>query len=68
MIKDLPSILMKKPAIPEPDVSGTIVSVGTDVQEYLVGDKVFGTMTPRELLRKRRGGLTEYILVDVDNM
>ena len=68
MIKHLPSILMKKPAIPEPDVSGTIVSVGTDVRQWAVGDKVFGTMSARELLRERRGGLTEYTLVHADNM
>ena len=60
MIKHLPSILMKKPTIPEPDVSGTIVSVGTDVRQWAVGDKVFGTMSGRELLRETKGGLTEY--------
>jgi NADPH:quinone reductase-like Zn-dependent oxidoreductase len=68
MIKHLPSILMKKPAIPEPDVSGTIVCVGAEVRQWAVGDRVFGTMSAKELLRERRGGLAEYTLVHADNM
>ena len=34
----------------------------------LSDDKVFGTMSARELLREGRGGLTEYALVHEDNM
>jgi NADPH:quinone reductase-like Zn-dependent oxidoreductase len=67
-IKYLPSIMVKKPAIPEMDVAGTIVSVGTDVQQWHPGDKVFGIIPASDMFRRRQGGLTEYALLQAENM
>ena len=67
-MKYFPSLSVKKPAIPETEVSGTIVSVGTDVKEWAPGDKVFGIIPASDMYRKKQGGLTEYTLLQAENM
>jgi len=67
-MKYFPSIMVKKPAIPETDVSGIIVSVGADVKQWKIGDKVYGIIPAWDMIRKRQGGLTEYTLLQEENM
>ena len=67
-MKDMPSIAVKKPAIPELDVAGTIMAVGTDVQRWHPGDKVFGIIPGSDMFRRQLGGLSEYTLLHQDNM
>ena len=65
---DFSSIAVKKPAIPELDVSGTIVSVGEGVQRWAPGDKVFGSIPAIDMIRGRQGGLREYTPLKAENM
>lgn len=68
MMKYFPSIAVKKPAIPENDVAGIVVSVGADIQQWHPGDKVFGIIRASDMFRRGQGGLSEYALLHANNM
>jgi|SRR5579859_5109281 len=63
MMKPWAKMLITKPAIPETDLSGTIVSVGDDVHEWAVGDNVYGVIPATEFMKKGQGALTQYALL-----
>ena len=67
-MKTMPSFMIKKPAIPETDVAGTIVSVGKEVQQWKEGDQVFGAIPASDMYRRHQGGLREYALLKAENM
>ena len=58
-----PSFTVKKPCIPESDVSGVIVTVGKDVKEWKVGDQVFGVTSVRDNFKTGQGALAQYTVV-----
>ena len=60
---NFPSFVIKKPCIPESDVSGVIVAVGKDVKEWKVGDQVFGVTPGRDYFKTGQGALAEYTVV-----
>jgi len=61
-IHHFPSFIVKKPCIPEFDVSGTVVGVGPSVKTWKVGDEVFGILNTFEVFKTGMGGLAEYTL------
>ena len=67
-IKYFPSITIKKPAIPDLDISGTITTIGSDVKDWQPGDKIFGSIPAIDMMRHGHGALTEYALLHADNM
>jgi NADPH:quinone reductase-like Zn-dependent oxidoreductase len=67
-VMNFPSLAVKKPAIPETDISGTIISVGKDIKEWSPGDKVYGIIPANDMMRRGQGGLTEYTLLHSENM
>jgi NADPH:quinone reductase-like Zn-dependent oxidoreductase len=60
--------MIRKPAIPETDVSGTIIAVGKDEQLWKEGDQVFGIVPASDMYRCHQGALREYTLLKPDNM
>ena len=67
-IRYFPSLIVKKPCIPESDIAGTVVALGSDVQEWKAGDEVFGIIPGNEVFKTGQGGLTEYAAVDQNHM
>lgn len=66
-----PFMLRSKPAIPETDFSGTIVSVGenvTDSHNLSAGMHVFGSIPVGRHVREGCGALAEFIVVDASTV
>ncbi|CAD6587002.1 MAG: hypothetical protein CYPHOPRED_003757 [Cyphobasidiales sp. Tagirdzhanova-0007] len=62
-IKAFPSVLVKKPAVPESDFSGVVAAVLPGLQtDFKVGNEVFGMMPQNEIFKSGRGVLAEYAL------
>jgi 2-methylene-furan-3-one reductase len=58
--------MVRKPCIPESDVAGVIVAIGSDVTNWKIGDEVYGVIPTQEIIKTGQGGLAEYALVQQD--
>jgi NADPH:quinone reductase-like Zn-dependent oxidoreductase len=67
-MEHFPSFIVKKPCIPESDLAGTIVSIGSQVKGWKVGDHVFGITPGKDIFKTGQGGLAEYTVVQTQNM
>lgn len=68
VIKYFPGFMVKKPCIPEFDISGTIAAVGTQVNKWKVGDEVYGITGADTVFKTGHGGLAEYTVLEQDHM
>ncbi|KAL2060676.1 hypothetical protein VTL71DRAFT_9317 [Oculimacula yallundae] len=71
MMQICPMIFRSKPAIPEMDFAGTIVQVGPSVPEsrnLKSGTEVFGSVLVGAHIRRGKGALAEYVVVDAENV
>jgi reticulon-4-interacting protein 1, mitochondrial len=59
-----PNVFRATPAIPELDFSGTLVAMGSDVKDFAVGDKVFGTVLLGPHVKAGIGTLAEYVALE----
>ncbi|KKY35090.1 putative zinc alcohol [Diaporthe ampelina] len=55
----LSKLMIPMPASPGMDFSGTVAAVGSDVEAYQPGQKVFGRVEP---IRNKYGALAEYVV------
>ena len=62
LMKIVPTLLLKKPHIPELDFAGTISKVAEGETAFKVGDRVFGTLDGSQ---PRNGALAEYCVCNV---
>jgi len=60
--------MVKKPCIPEFDRSGVVVSVGEKVEKWKPGDEVYGITPAHTVIKTGQGTLTEYTIVEQDNL
>ena len=69
LMRDFLYMLVKKPGVPELDLSGTIISVGSNaVTKWSPGDKVWGIIPAWEMMRKHNGALQEYAILHTENL
>lgn len=63
-----PMIFRTKPSIPEMDFAGTILSLGPSVQNFIIGDRVFGNIPIGLHFNKGRGALAEFVVLPFDRV
>ncbi|KAI9774097.1 MAG: zinc ion binding [Geoglossum simile] len=59
-----PTIVRATPAIPELDFAGTLIALGSDVEGFVVGNKVFGAVLVGPHIKMGVGTLAEYVVVE----
>ncbi|CAJ2512611.1 Uu.00g007300.m01.CDS01 [Anthostomella pinea] len=69
MMWAVPSFVRVKPSVPEFDFSGRSEKLGKDAEsDFVLGDDVFGMVTPSEGVKLGSGALAEYVVVARDHL